>query len=228
MNRIQSLLSVGLCLFALLSGVVAQAAPERWEKVIQRFEKQDVESPPAKGQILFIGSSSIVGWDLEKYFPELDALNRGFGGSEIADSNFYFKRMVTSYEPRKIVLYAGDNDIAGGKNAETVVADFKVFYAKVKAEVPGCPVIYVGIKPSIARWNLWPEMKAANDAIAAMAEKDEQLTFFDTAVLTLGEDGKPRADLLKKDGLHLTPPGYEIWSDAIRPLLVRTNESEKE
>lgn len=218
MNRI---VGIGLCVALLFVGVFAQAAPERWEKVIQRFEKKDVEAPPAKGQILFIGSSSIVGWDLKKYFPELDTLNRGFGGSEIADSNFFFERMVTSYAPRQIVLYAGDNDVAGGKDAAQVVADFRVFYAKVKAQVPGCPVIYVGIKPSLARWKMWPIMKDANDAIEAMAKKDEQLVFFDTAMLTLGADGKPIADLLKKDGLHLTPEGYEIWSDAIRPLLLK-------
>ena len=45
------------------------------------------ETPPAPGGALFIGSSSIRMWDLAKHFPaEENAINRGFGGSHMADS----------------------------------------------------------------------------------------------------------------------------------------------
>lgn len=219
MNRHQTINKIIGTLLLLTAGSTL-AAPERWENVIQRFEKVDEQALPEPGQILFIGSSSIVGWDLDKFFPDHETINRGFGGSEIADSNFFFERVVTPYKPRQIVLYAGDNDVAAGKDAQRVVDDFKIFYKKVQDQVPGCPVVYVGIKPSIARWKLWPIMKDANDNIAAMAEKDENLTFFDTAAITLGKDGKPIKKLLRKDGLHLTDEGYAIWSDALRPLLI--------
>jgi lysophospholipase L1-like esterase len=35
----------------------------------------------------------------------------------------------------------------------------------------------------------------------------------------LGADGTPRKELLLDDGLHMTPAGYKIWNDALRPLL---------
>src|SRR5258708_1728329 len=59
----------------------------RWEKEIAAYEAADRENPPPKGGILFIGSSTIRLWKtLAQDFPEYKVINRGFGGSEIADS----------------------------------------------------------------------------------------------------------------------------------------------
>jgi lysophospholipase L1-like esterase len=46
-----------------------------------------------------------------------------------------------------------------------------------------------------------------------------QLTFVDIVPQMIGADGKPRKELLLEDGLHMTPAGYKIWNDALRPLL---------
>jgi len=60
--------------------------PNRWEPAIQKFEAEDKAHPPVKGGIVFIGASSIVRWSLAESFPDLKAVNRGFGGSEMADT----------------------------------------------------------------------------------------------------------------------------------------------
>ena len=67
-------------------------------------------------------------WDLDKYFPKLNGVNRGFGGSEIADSIHFADRIIIKHRPKKVLLYAGDNDIAKGKTAEIVFNDFKKFF----------------------------------------------------------------------------------------------------
>jgi len=67
---------------------------DRWEPAIRAFEAKDRKQAPAKGGIVFVGSSSIVLWDLPKSFPGLDAINRGFGGSQLADSVRYANRIV--------------------------------------------------------------------------------------------------------------------------------------
>ena len=84
----------------------------------------------------------------------MPVLNRGFGGSQIADSVHFAERIIVPYRPRTIVFYAGDNDLASGKTPEQVLADFKAFVSKVRASSPEAEIIYVGIKPSIKRWNL--------------------------------------------------------------------------
>ena len=197
----------------------AERSANRWEPRIRAFEAQDKENPPPKDGILFIGSSSIVGWDLGKWFPELPAINRGFGGSEIADSVHFADRIVWPYEPKIIVLYAGDNDIARGKTPQQVLADYRAFVGRVRKKLPQTRIVFVAIKPSIRRWQLVDKMREANRLIRAVTEKDERQVFVDIDPPMIGSDGKPRKELFKPDGLHLNADGYKLWSGLVRPHL---------
>jgi lysophospholipase L1-like esterase len=179
----------------------------------------DAQQPPPKDALLFIGSSSIRMWDLGKSFPDLGAINRGFGGSHTEDSTFYTHRIVWPYRPRTIVLYAGDNDIAFGKTPQVVVGHFNAFVARVREKLPDVRIVYIPIKPSIARWNLWPKMNEANMAIKAVIDKDAKLAYADCATPMLGDDGKPREELFVKDGLHLSEKGYEVWTQVVKPIV---------
>src|SRR4051812_19049654 len=102
-------------LLAFLTGFPLYADSTKWEKEIAAFETSDTKQAPAKGGIVFVGSSSIRMWkSLAQDFPQHNVLNRGFGGSEIADSTFFADRIIFPYEPRMVVLYAGGNDIHNG------------------------------------------------------------------------------------------------------------------
>lgn len=191
----------------------------RWEKAIRKFEEADARKPPALGGVLFVGSSSIRGWDLDKWFPGLGALNRGFGGSTYADAIFFADRIILTYRPKTIVIYDGDNDIANGMSPEQVFADFKALADKIRHGLPSARIIVLSIKSSIAHWEMWDEMRRTNELIEAFAETDPHIEYVDLATPLLGEDGKPRPELFKKDGLHLNEDGYEIWSSLLRPLL---------
>jgi len=89
---------------------------ERFEKAILAYEAADKTSPPPQNAILFTGASNIVGWKtLVEDFPGLAVINRGFGGSHIADCVFYADRIVIPSKPRMIVFRAAGNDIQAGK-----------------------------------------------------------------------------------------------------------------
>ena len=57
------------------------------------------------------------------HFPGVPVLNRGFGGSTLADVVQYMDRIVLRYRPRLVVLYAGDNDLVMGRSPDRLVAD---------------------------------------------------------------------------------------------------------
>lgn len=196
----------------------------RWADAIREFEAEDRASPPPKGAVLFVGSSSIRMWDLEASFPECETINRGFGGSQIADVLRYAPRIVLPYEPRAIVFYAGDNDIAGGKTAERVLRDFETFVLEVHADLPRTRIVFLAIKPSIARWSLVEEMRRANRFIEELARTDQRLAFVDLDAPMLGADGRPRPELFAEDGLHLNERGYELWTRLVEAHLDRTDE----
>jgi lysophospholipase L1-like esterase len=206
------------------SSPAADSPSQKWESTIEKFEAQDQKSPPPQNALLFIGSSSIRMWDLQKWFPDRRTINRGFGGSETADSLYYADRILLPYKPKVVVLYAGDNDIAKGKSPDEVFHDWQAFVAKVHGELPDTKIVYVAIKPSIARWKLVDKMRATNALIAKDCAKHQKLAYVDIDKPMLGDDGKPREELFKDDGLHLNEKGYQLWSDLVRPeLTVKTN-----
>lgn len=197
-------------------------APDpNFERAIRAFEKADAKHPPAPGGVLFVGSSSIRLWtSLAKDFPGVPVINRGFGGSKIAHSTLHADRIVTPYKPKAIFLYAGDNDIAAGLTPEQVLADYKAFVAKVRETLPDTRIYFISIKPSTLRWKLIGQILEANRLVKEFSETDgKRLGYVDVFTPMLGPDGKPRPELLRKDGLHLTREGYEVWRDVVRPAL---------
>lgn len=211
------------CSFVLLAPPLAAAepadGPERWESAIRKFEEADRESPPPKGGIVFIGSSSIVRWDVEKAFPGLPVINRGFGGSQMADSVAFASRIVVPYRPQLVIVYAGDNDLARDKTAEQLAADTQAFVDQVHAALPAAQVIVLPVKPSIKRWSLIETQREANQQVAAMLKERPWTKVVDVATPMLGEDGQPRAELFVEDGLHLSAAGYELWNKILAPHL---------
>jgi len=196
-----------------------QETYEHWEKNIRAFELWDSKNSYPDDAVLFVGSSSIVMWETRNCFPELKVINRGFGGSQIAEVSYFAERIVYPYKPRAIVFYAGDNDIAGGKSAQQVFEDYKKFVKATFKKIPDTPIIFVGIKPSQSRWKLWGEMKEANMMIKEFSAGEEKLFYFDSATSLLGIDGKPDDVFFLKDQLHLNDRGYEAWTKLIRPVI---------
>ena len=191
----------------------------KWEKSILALEKKLATNPPKPGGVFFVGSSSIVGWDLKKSFPDAGYVNVGFGGSVIADSVHFAPRIITPFKPAAIVFYAGDNDIGGGRKPEQVSADFKAFVEAARVENPSCKVLFISVKPSISRAKQFEVQKKANALVKEFCEKGTGLVYVDVVPLMLDSEGKPIAELFQKDGLHMTPKGYEIWAAAVSKLL---------
>ena len=122
----------------------------KWEKHIEAIEKRLEANPPKPGGVFFVGSSSIVKWDLKKSFPDKEYVNVGFGGSTIPDSTHFAPRIITPYKPGTVVFYAGDNDIAQKHTSEQVRDDFRAFVATVRKNNPSCWILFIPIKPSVS------------------------------------------------------------------------------
>ena len=191
-----------------------------WEQDIQKFEAADKANPPKPGAILFIGSSSIERWkDVASDFPDKRVLNRGFGGSRIADSTHYAGRIIVPYKPSMVVFYAGDNDINDSHSAQQVFDDYVAFVARVRKDLPATPIAYISIKPSPSRAKLLPVMREANAKVRAYAATHPHLIYIDVASKMLDAGGQPRAELFLEDRLHMNRAGYDLWRGIIAPFL---------
>lgn len=191
-----------------------------WETEINRFAEIDRMQTPPDDAVLFVGSSSIRLWEsLRTDFPNFNVINRGFGGSQFEDVNYFFDKIVTPYKPKKIILYVGENDINEKQSAENILEDLKTFVALRDKNLPNTPLVFISLKPSILRWQMWSEMSKANDLIKAEIKKQKRIEFADLGSKMLGADGKPLTDIYVQDGLHLNAKGYKIWKENLLPFL---------
>lgn len=217
--------ALAACLAVATSFAVVAAEPVAsadWSKDMAAFAAQDAATPSAPDCVLFLGSSSIRLWrTLKEDFPDLPVVNRGFGGSEIADALVHFDRLVLPHHPRLIVFYSGTNDIKAGKSPEQVVQDFERFCAKVHAARPGTGILFVSLQYAPARWNLREQMAAVNTAVAKFCAGDPRRAFVDTNPAMLRADGTPDESLYSADRLHMAPAGYAVWTKLLGPLVKR-------
>ena len=193
----------------------------RWQSSMDAFAAADQAGLPQAGGVLFVGSSTIRLWtDLREDFRQLPVvINRGFGGSTMADCNYFVKRLVLQYRPRQVIVYAGDNDLAEGRSPAQVLESLRSFAGTVRTELPDTRISYVSIKPSPLRSALLPRIREANALIADYLSGVPGTDYIDIFSPMMAADGQPRAELFGPDRLHMNAAGYDLWQSAIRPYL---------
>lgn len=192
---------------------------DRWEADIRKFEEQDRVAPPAPGGVVFVGSSSIRLWNVREAFPDLPVVNRGFGGSQMADAARYAERIVLPYKPRVVVVFAGGNDINAGKTPEEVRDAFQELVRKIHGALPETRIYFISLFPNLKRAAQDPQCRRVNELIRAWTKTDSRLGYIDTRSRMENAEGKARPELLREDGLHLNAEGYKIWNEIVGPVI---------
>lgn len=195
-------------------------APARFEEEIKRFEQMDREQGLRKNGVLFTGSSSIRMWTtLEEDMIGFPVINRGFGGATIPEVLKFADRYLFAQEPRIVVFYCGENDIAEGASPEAVFNSFKAFTELLEMRLPGTRLVYLSMKPSTARWELWDKYRAGDELIKAFIDEKEWIEFMDTSLSMLEKNGAVKTDIFIEDGLHMNAKGYAGWTTQLLSLL---------
>jgi lysophospholipase L1-like esterase len=215
------------------AGEPALAAPAsgRWADTFRDFAAMDQAKPPPHGAVVFIGSSSVRLWqNLEGQFGSARVLKRGFGGARLSDCIQHLEQLVVKYEPRLILLYAGDNDLAEGVPPREVLRRFALLTERIQERLPATRLVFISIKPSPARQALLPQVRVANRLIASYVRGRPGLAYVDVFDAMLDDGGLPRSELFGPDGLHLNADGYALWRSILMPLLVKYpgNEADDE
>ncbi len=206
-----------MLLLLLSLGQLPADRAAKWEKEVAGIEVRLATDTPAAGGVVFVGSSTIRLWKLDESFPGAGYVNAGFGGSEVRDCTHFAPRLVRPHKPKTVVFYAGGNDLAAGRGPQQVADDFAAFCTAV----PEPRILFVSIRPSVKRWGLFDKETAANKLVRAACANGSRLRYVDAVPPLLGTDGKPRADLLVADQLHLNAAGYVVLAKVVGEALSR-------
>ncbi|MEI6062109.1 MAG: GDSL-type esterase/lipase family protein [Bacteroidota bacterium] len=202
---------------------MSQTAPPFWNDIVA-FRKLDSVHPVQAHAVLFIGSSSFTRWkDVNDYFPGYPIVNRAFGASTLLDLIRYSYDIIIPYQPRQVVIYCGENDLAYSDtlSAAEVVKRFKTLYGIIRLNLPNAIIDYISIKPSPSRIKNLGKVKEANKEIARFLKKQKKSAFIDVFPSMVDAKGNPREELFVEDRLHMNPKGYAIWKAIILPYLTK-------
>jgi len=206
---------------AVQFNATAQESKPFWSE-IQAFQKQDSIAMPPKNGIVFVGSSSVRMWtNAEETFKKYQVINRGFGGSTLADAILYQDELIFRYEPRQVVIYTGENDVASGVSATETFERFKTLVTNIRAKMPEVPLVFMSMKESPSRKQYRDTLLKANAMIKDYIAGMPKAVYLDVNAKMLDKKGNTRPELFREDMLHMKKAGYDIWEKAIRPHLLK-------
>lgn len=209
----------------LLNNSALMAQP--FKKEIEQFRKSDSLVMPPMGQIVFAGSSSFTKWkDVAMYFPGYPIINRGFGGATLVDLIYFVDDVIVKYHPSQVFIYCGENDMADVDTVSpaTVLERFKTLHQILLKKLPSTKIVFVSIKPSIARWHLEPKYIEANKIIQAYIAAQKHTQFLDIHTAMLDEHKEVLKDIFIDDQLHMNAKGYQIWQKRFVPILQKPKQ----
>ena len=165
------------------------------------------------GGTVVTGSSTIKMWrSLSEISSGEAVLNTGFGGSKAADLERYLFPLVLKYDPKRVFIYEGDNDLWADVTAVEILNSLKQIVTRIHLVDPGTEIILIGAKPSPSRWEKKESYLSFNQLLKDYCDKTEQVSYLDTWKALTDAQGNPRPELYLQDQLHLNSDGYLIWN----------------
>lgn len=218
-NRIHLIKALVVFIIGTTINLNAQETVPFFNEVQELSQKYDTIWDPTQETIVFTGSSSVRMWkNLPSLFPGHQILNTGFGGSQASDLLYFLDGLVLKYNPKKVFIYEGDNDIFAKKKPKEVIFTTKKIIDRLKQNDPTVKIILLSAKPSLSRWKFRGKYKKLNRKLRRLTQKDESLDFID--VWTPMMDGrKVKNDIFISDGLHMNQKGYDLWYMAVKDFV---------
>ena len=190
-------------------------------EAIQKTNKHLIKDE--KNNIVFTGSSSIRIWkNLPEIFGNSRIVNTGFGGSKASDLLYFINELVIDFNPTKVIIYEGDNDISSGHKINFIIKNIKSIIKKIEEKNKNAQIILISAKPSIMRWDLRKKYIQLNRKYKNLALKRNNIHYADTWS-EMVDSGELKTDIFIEDGLHLNEKGYKIWEEVLRPILESTD-----
>ncbi|MCM0042228.1 MAG: GDSL-type esterase/lipase family protein [Algoriphagus sp.] len=214
--------SIFLVLVFLSSWSASIAQQHPFEEEVRRLSARLDSIGWNPGATVFTGSSTIRMWhSLPEVSVGTEVLNTGFGGSKALDLERYLFPLVLKFDPERVFIYEGDNDLWAGVPSEDILNSLKQIVTRIHLVDPGTEIVLIGAKPSPSRWEKKESYQTFNQLLRVYCDQAEQVTYLDTWRALTDEQGNPRPELYLQDQLHLNAKGYLVWNQLFTPFFTK-------
>ena len=173
---------------------------------------------------LFLGDSITEYYDLDKYFPDMPVVNSGVAGDTTDDILNDMKGRVYDYNPSKVFLLIGTNDLRDEKSVDEVVDNIKKIIENIETNKKDAEIYLESIYPvneeineKVVELRNNPDINEINDKIEKYAE-ERNITCIDLHEKLINDEGLLDRKYTK-DGLHLNEEGYEVVTEELMKYL---------
>jgi len=182
--------------------------------------------------LLFLGDSITDNWSKaphiwERYYGKFEPANFGIGGDTTQNVVWRIENgELDGIHPKVVVLMLGTNNSASHTAEEIAAADKKII-GMIRAKIPETKVLLLAIFPRGARkntngtmdpWEKRMEVIRAVNAELAKLDDGVNVRYLDIGKAFLADDGTI-PHIIMPDQLHPNAAGYQLWAEAMQPLL---------
>ena len=163
--------------------------------------------------VAFIGDSLTDGYDLKEFYPQYTVVNRGISGDTTFGVENRLETSLYDLKPKVVVMLIGVNNI------HTMFDNYENILISLRDNLPESEIVLISLTSMSKEWGKNNQLAAYNNIkIKLLAEKyGYKYVDLYSALLDV-ETGEIRAEYTT-DGGHLTPKGYQIYTQTLTPVL---------
>lgn len=196
-----------------------------------KIKKETIKKDPKKAEnIVFLGDSLTYQYDIDEFFSNTPHVNSGRNGYCIDDIQKSIDGFVYIYNPTKVVLLIGTNDLCiRDYNNEELVEEIRKIVKEIKKNRPYAKIYVESLYPvnkesSDEKIDVKMVDVRDNDRIQKINIilkrmcKEEKITYINMYDELIDEDGNLNVDYTK-EGLHISHKGYEVITQKLKEVL---------
>ncbi len=200
---------------------------DSWLKLHEAHVKT-VQANQGPLDVLLVGDSITIQWgeSWKKNFPDLKAVNIGIGGDKTQNVLWRLDHGgVEGLQPKAIVLMIGNNNMffTPETGVEAAAKGIEICLKNLREKFPAVAIIVAKILPAHTPGNrFYEDIKKTNAALDPLKlDSDPNVKVLDLWSDFTNADGTIKKDLFTPDNIHLSPAGYAVYAERLKPLLVR-------
>ena len=222
------LLIISILLVVLLFGFIIYHFTDFNHKKVE-VKIKTIEKTVVDDNYLFLGDSITDFYDLEKFYPDMPVVNSGISGHTTQDILNDMENRVYKYNPSKVFIVIGINDLAREVKVDDIVNNIKKIVNNIQDNRPYCEIFLESVYPVnrtdddkidkgvVTEKRKNEDVREINQKLKEFS-KEEKITYIDMYSILKDDNDNLKIEYTT-EGLHVSEEGYKVITEEIKKYL---------